>query len=219
VLLENAGLTWTVIQETDNTPVTNVFADTLLDLAASVRALDVVHSLPDFDSRLIQTPNLDQHMAEYIAKGWGAHVTLIKPNDVNCEHPGVGKITTGQKWTQDIINAIGNSPDWAHSAIILTWDDYGGFYDHVPPPQVDALGLGPRVPCIIVSPYARKGVIQHQVRDHTSITRFCETTFNLAPMTPRDQQADDLTSAFDFNQTPRPYSDFVQGTAVAAIGT
>ena len=218
-LLETAGLTWTIFQETDNTPLANIFANGLLDLAASVRDVDVIHGLPDFNDRLIQTPDLEQHMSEYIDKGWGAHVTFIKPNDGNCEHPGIGTVTDGQIWTQRILNAIGNSPDWAHCAIIITWDDYGGFYDHVPPPQLDAFGLGPRVPCLIVSPFARKGVVQHQVRDHTSIARFCETIFTLPTMSARDLQADDLTGAFDFNQTPRPYSDFVQSAAGAALAT
>jgi phospholipase C len=218
VLLEAAGLTWTVFQETDDTPVVSTAVDTLLDLAASVRDIDVIHDLTDYNARLIQTPNLDQHMSEYIAKGWDAHVTFIKPNDLDCEHPGIGKITVGQAWTQKIIDAIGSSPDWAHSVIILTWDDYGGFYDHVPPPQLDAFGLGFRVPCLIISPFARKGVVQHTVRDHTSITRFCETIFNLPTMSSRDQQADDLTGALDFSQPPRPYSDFVPGS-VATVTT
>jgi phospholipase C len=218
VLLENAGLTWTILQETDDTPIANLFANTFLDLAASVRDVDVIHALPDFNTRLIQTPNLDQHMAEYLAKGWGAHVTFIKPNDTNCEHPAVGKITDGQRWTQSIITAIGNSPDWAHCAIILTWDDYGGFYDHVVPPQVDGFGLGFRVPCLIISPYARKGEVQHTVREHSSIDHFCETIFTLPAMSARDAQADDLMGAFDFTQSPRPYTDFVQ-TTVASITT
>jgi phospholipase C len=213
VLLEKAGLTWTVLQETDDIPVANLVINPLLDLSASVGDLDVVHALPDFDQRLIETPHLDERMPEYLAKGWGAHVTFIKPNDRDSEHPAIGDIDDGQEWTRRVIDAIGRSPDWAHSAIILTWDDYGGFYDHVPPPQLDAFGLGPRVPCIIISPYARKGVVQHQVRDHTSIARFCERTFGLPTMTARDAQADDLMDAFDLEQEPRPYSDFAAVTS------
>ena len=217
--IENAGLAWTVLQETDNTPIFNLGEDTLLDLTASVRDIDVIHGLGDFNQRVIQTPHLDQRLPEYIAKGWDAHVVYLKPNGSNSEHPGVGTVTAGQTWTANIINAIGNSPDWSSSVIILTWDDYGGFYDHVPPPQLDAFGLGMRVPCIIISPFAKKGIVQHAVREHSSITKFIETVYGLQSMTARDAQADDLTSALDMNQTPRPFSDFVmpQGWTPAQV--
>jgi phospholipase C len=211
VELEQAGLTWTVLQETDNIPILNLGANFILDLAASVGDVDVIRALPDFDDRLIETPDLDTHIDEYLAKGWAGHVTFIKPNDLNSEHPGVGDVARGQKWTRDIIDAIGNSPEWAHSAIILTWDDYGGFYDHVAPPQVDGFGLGFRVPAIIISPFAKQGVVQHDRREFSSIAKFCERVFNLPAMTARDGDpaTDDLMSAFDFAQAPRPYSDFM----------
>src|SRR5262249_60134484 len=166
---------------------------------------------PDYDSRFIETMDLDRRLPEYIAKGWAGHLTVLKPNDANSEHPPSSDITTGQRWTQGIIDAIGTSAAWEHSVIILTWDDYGGFYDHVPPPQVDAFGLGFRVPAIIISPFAKKGVVQNERREFASIARFCERIFNLPAMTARDADADtdDLMSAFDFGQAPRPYTDFV----------
>jgi phospholipase C len=212
VELEAAGLTWTVFQETDNIPVVNLPTNALLDLSASVADIDVIQQLPDFNQRLIQTRNLDSRLAEYLAKGWDGHVTFIKPNDFNTEHPGVGNVTDGQKWTKAIITAIGQSTDWEHCVIVLTWDDYGGFYDHVAPSQVDGFGLGFRVPCLIISPFAKKGVIQHELREHSSIAKFCEQVFSLTAMTARDASAstDDLMSAFDFTQAPRPFSDFVQ---------
>ena len=211
VELEQAGLTWTVLQETNNIPILNLGANFILDLAASVGDIDVIRALPDFDDRLIETPDLDTHIEEYLAKGWAGHVTFIKPNDLNSEHPGVGDVGRGQKWTRDIIDAIGNSPEWEHSVIILTWDDYGGFYDHVAPPQVDGFGLGFRVPAIIISPFAKQGVVQHERREFSSIAKFCERVFNLPAMTARDADpvTDDLMSAFDFGQAPRPYSDFM----------
>jgi phospholipase C len=207
--LEAQGLAWTYFQETDNVPIASFPLDAVSELAASITAIDVVHGLPDFNQRFIQTPNLDKRLAEYIAKGWDAHVVYIKPDDANCEHPGVGNVNDGAAWTQRIVDAIGNSSDWATSVIIITWDDYGGFYDHVPPPQVDAFGLGMRVPCIIISPYARKGIVQHAVREHSSICAFAEKVYGLPAMTARDAQTDDMTSALDMTQTPRPYSDFV----------
>ncbi|MEZ0230161.1 MAG: alkaline phosphatase family protein [Planctomycetota bacterium] len=224
--LENAGLAWTLLQETHDNPFLNIGVDWLLDLTASIRNIDVIRGLPDYDKRVKTTPNLDKRMGEYIEKGWDAHVVYIKPNDVNSEHPGVGKVTDGADWTQKIVNAIGNSKDWEHSVIILTWDDYGGFYDHVAPPQVDTYGLGFRVPCIVISPYAKKGVVQHDVREFSSISKFIERIYGLPAMTNRDADPaiDDLMKTLDVEQTPRPYSDFVmpQGwrpTDIAPVGT
>src|SRR5262249_5262523 len=107
-----------------------------------------------------------------------------------------------------VIDAIGASPEWAHSVVIVTWDDYGGFYDHVPPQAVDAFGLGMRVPCIVIGPYAKKGEVQHALRETCSIPRLCEKVFHLRSMTARDVAADDLLSTLDLTQEPRPYSDF-----------
>jgi phospholipase C len=209
--LEAKGLTWTVFQETDTASLPGFLKGTLLDLGATVANVDVIHGLPDFGERLIETDALDARLAEYIAKGWDAPVVFVKPNDFNSEHPGISSVNDGQTWTRKIMDAIGDSPDWGSSVIILTWDDYGGFYDHVPPPQKDAFGLGMRVPCIIVSPFARKGVVQHEVREHSSICAFCEKIYGLPAMTARDASIDDLTSALDLTQAPRPYSDFVLG--------
>jgi phospholipase C len=211
VELEDKGLAWTVFQETDDFPILDLPTNALLDLSASVSDIDVIQQLSDFNDRLIETKNLDTRLSHYFDKGWDGHVTYIKPNDLNTEHPGVGSISDGQTWTRAIIDAIGQSADWEHCVIILTWDDYGGFYDHVAPPQVDGFGLGPRVPCIIISPFVKKGIVQHELREHSSIAKFCEKIFGLASMTGRDGSSgtDDLMSAFDFTQTPRPYSDFI----------
>ena len=207
-LLEEKGLTWTVFQEVPSMIYQDLRSDTFLDLKLSVEVVDVIRGLPDFSWRVVETPELDRRMPEYLAKGWGAHFTVIKPSDSESEHPTVGDISDGQKWSSRILDAIGASADWEHSAVFITWDDYGGFYDHVPPPQLDAFGLGFRVPCIVVSPYAKKGVVQHTVRSFESIIRFTEKVYGLPAMTARDAQADDFMDAFDFEQAPRPYSDF-----------
>jgi len=211
VEFEQAGLAWTAFQETDEPPIVNLTLGFFLHDSTSVSGIDVVHALTDFDDRFIETPDVDERLPEYIAKGWAGHLTVIKPNDFNSEHQGISSIADGQRWTRAIIDAIGTSPLWEHSVIILTWDDYGGFYDHVPPPQVDGFGFGFRVPAIIISPFAKRGVVQHERREFSSIAKFCERIFNLPTMTARDAdpETDDLMSAFDFGQTPRPYSDFV----------
>jgi len=210
VELEQAGLTWTVLQERNEGPLKKLLGF-LTDDEASVADIDVVHALHDYHACFKSTANLDARMAEYLAKGWAGHLTIIKPNDDNSEHPPLSSIGDGQEWTHTVINAIGNSAVWDSSAIILTWDDYGGFYDHVAPDQVDEFGLGFRVPAIIIGPFAKKGVVQNERREFASIAKFCERIFNLPTMTARDEDpdTDDLMSAFDFQQPPRPYSDFV----------
>src|SRR5262249_48668145 len=93
-------------------------------------------------------------------------------------------------------------------AIFITWDDFGGFYDHVPPPQVDYLGLGFRVPCLVVSPFAKKGFVDHTQLEHSSLCKFAESLFGLPAMTARDAAAKGMMEASDFKQTPRKFSEF-----------
>jgi phospholipase C len=143
-------------------------------------------------------------------------VSWVVPNGTVSEHPP-GLITAGQAYVTGLVNAIMHSPDWSSTAIFLTWDDWGGFYDHVKPPQVDEQGYGLRVPGLVISPYARQGFIDHQTLSFDAYTKFIEDDFlggqRLNPQTdgrpdPRpDVREDnpllgDLTKDFDFNQTP-----------------
>src|SRR5207244_5744314 len=86
--------------------------------------------------------------------------------------PDYGTLCNGENWTVNTVNAIMQSPEWAHTAIFLTWDDYGGFYDHVPPPHEDIYGDGPRVPLLLISPYARQGHIFPEPTAFPSVPRF-----------------------------------------------
>ncbi|HCG02285.1 MAG TPA: hypothetical protein DEV93_17290 [Chloroflexi bacterium] len=132
------------------------------------------------------------------------------------EHPP-GQVANGQNATVGIITAIMRSQAWKDSAIFVTWDDWGGWYDHVVPPQVDGDGYGFRVPALIISPYAKKGYVLNQTSDFTSILKFIERLHGLAPLTTRDQAANDLMSAFDFAQAPRaPSQPAVSGPPVTA---
>ena len=119
------------------------------------------------------------------------------------EHPPTSTCI-GENWTVNQINAIMEGPDWPTTAIFLVWDDFGGFYDHVPPPTADAYGLGERVPLMIISPYAKAGVVSHKQYEFSSVLKFIENRFGLASLTGRDAAADDTTAdSFDFTQTPR----------------
>ena len=130
-------------------------------------------------------------------------VSWVIPSFPISEH-APANITTGMNWVKLVINSIMDSPYWNSTAIILTWDDYGGFYDHVPPPQIDKYGLGFRMPTLIISPYAKPGYIDHTQYQFESMLKFIEWRFNLQPLTERDLHANNLINAFDFNQKPTP---------------
>jgi phospholipase C len=120
------------------------------------------------------------------------------------EHPGNGTgVCVGENWTVQMLNALMQGPDWSTAAVFLTWDDFGGFYDHVRPQQIDGYGLGFRVPLIVISPYAKKGYIDHTLYEFSSMLRFAEDILELAPLTRRDLGANDMFNAFDFTQQPR----------------
>ncbi|MCI4346524.1 MAG: alkaline phosphatase family protein [Thermoplasmata archaeon] len=121
------------------------------------------------------------------------------------EHPPKSVRLGQDSVAQDVVNALGASPYWPGVAVFVTWDDFGGFYDHVAPPAVDSFGYGFRVPCLVISPYARAGYLDHTVNDHTSILKFIETRFGLAPLSTRDAAANDFAEAFDFSSPPRPF--------------
>ncbi len=120
------------------------------------------------------------------------------------DHPKGCAICASENWAVNQINAIMQGPDWNSTAIFMTWDDFGGFYDHVPPPAVDQFGLGPRVPLIIISPYAKRGYISHTQYEFSSILKFIEELYGLPPLTQRDASANDTTDSFDFTQSPLP---------------
>jgi phospholipase C len=133
---------------------------------------------------------------------------LIPPEGEN-EHPGAGvSVCVGENWTVEYINAIMRSDAWPSTAIVIVWDDFGGFYDHVPPPHYDIMGLGPRTPALIISPYTRTGsnpdggYIDDTTYEFSSVLRFIEDLHGLNPMTERDKNANPLSGAFDFTQPP-----------------
>ncbi len=119
------------------------------------------------------------------------------------EHPPLSSCA-GENWTVQQLNAVMQGPDWNSTVVFVTWDDFGGFYDHVPPPAVGAYSLGPRVPLLIISPYARKGYISHTEYEFSSFLKFAEMRFHLPALTDRDSKAGDMLDSFDFTQEPLP---------------
>ena len=142
--------------------------------------------------------------AQDFAAGQIADVTWVVPQGFDSDHPNpVGD--HGPDWVASLVNAIGSGPDWDSTAIFVVWDDWGGWYDHVPPNQLDVYGLGLRVPLIVISPYAREGFISHAGHEFGSIMRFTEETFGLDTLAASDARADDLLDCFDFTQQPQPF--------------
>lgn len=140
-----------------------------------------------------------------IPNGILAQVTWVVPDLAYSDHPSGKADGEGPDWVGNVVNAIGESPFWNSTAILIAWDDWGGWYDHVDPPQVDAMGLGFRVPLIVVSPWARHGYISHQQHEFGSFLHFTEEVFHLPSLGTRDATSDDLSDCFDFNRTPQPF--------------
>jgi phospholipase C len=141
--------------------------------------------------------------ASDVAKGKLSQLTWITPDQVSSDHPPFS-ICRGQDWTASVINAIMNSKFWKATAIIVTWDDFGGFYDHVAPPMTSNISLGPRVPTIVISPYARAHYVSHTVYDYASMLKFAEDRFNLGNLNATDRNAKSLVGMFNFQQEPLP---------------
>ncbi len=178
--------------------------------------------LPLFaDVRSDHQLNNIQPLAEFRRAARDGHlpaVSWIAPSFTHSEHPPAS-IEAGQTWVTALVNTIMRSPDWSSTAVFLSWDDWGGFYDHVPPPTVDGNGYGLRVPGLVISPYAKHGYIDHQILSHDAYLKFIEDDFlsgqRLDPRTdgrpdPRPDVREnapilgDLTNDFDFTETPRP---------------
>lgn len=130
-------------------------------------------------------------------------VSWLVSDATDSEHPPYS-LCTGENWTVQQINAIMQGPDWATTAIFLTYDEFGSFYDSAPPANPDYYGYGVRVPMTIISPYAIPGFVDHTQYEFSSVLKFIETRFGLSSLTLRDADASDMTASFDFSQTPLP---------------
>jgi phospholipase C len=120
------------------------------------------------------------------------------------EHP-LANVTDGMNWTAQQVDAIARGPLWPTCAIFITWDDWGGWYDHVAPPQLDVMGLGFRVPLIVVSKWARRGYVSHVQHEYGSLLHFIESVNHLPSLNATDARADDLRDCFDFTTQPATY--------------
>lgn len=179
--LDAAGISWRYYS---STPIWN--------------AADVIKPLYTNDaSKIILDSN---QFTKDVKKGQMATVSWVNPTGTETDHPPTATFG-GQNYVTNIANTIMQSNYWSSTAIFVSWDDYGGFYDHVPPPEVDGRGLGLRVPLIVISPYAKAHYISHVQGEFSSFVKFIETNFSLPNLGQRDALAStsDLMDFFDFN--------------------
>ncbi|HEY8756281.1 MAG TPA: alkaline phosphatase family protein [Candidatus Dormibacteraeota bacterium] len=221
-LLHKSNVSWKYFVEGGTQPdCADSSATTCPAVAQDARTPGIWNPLPYFDTvkqdgQVSDITDASNYFAE-ARNGTLPAVSWITPSDQHSEHP-TALVSAGQAWTTRLINAAMQGPDWSSTAVFLSWDDWGGFYDHVVPPTVDANGYGLRVPGIVISPYARQGYIDHAIYSQDAYVKFIEDDFlggaRLDPATdgrpdPRPTVREDvpllgdLTSDFDFSQPPR----------------
>ena len=222
-LLHRYGVSWRYYVEGGNQPDCGN-ADTLTcrGIRQGASTPGIWNPLPSFDTVHVdkQLQNIQQLSKFYTAAKSGqlANVTWIAPAQMDSEHPP-GRVSDGQAYVTGLINSIMQGPEWNSTAIFLTWDDWGGFYDNVVPPRIDGSGYGIRVPGLVISPYARAGYIDHQTLSQDAYLKFIEARWlggqALNPKTdgrpdPRpdvretNPKLGNLLTDFDFNQSPIP---------------
>lgn len=153
---------------------------------------------PDSRARAEHLKDKNQLFADL--KGNFPQVAFFKPSGKKDQHPGHSSILDADREVKEVVDAIQGSTAWPNTAIVITYDEYGGFWDHVAPPEGDRWGPGTRIPAIIVSPFAKKGYVDHTLYDTTSILKLIENRFGLAPLSGRDAKANGLEGAFEFDQ-------------------
>jgi phospholipase C len=222
-LLHRAGVRWKYYVANGTEPdCEDSMQETCVQNGQNAGTPGIWNPLPWFttvqrDGQVRNIQDLDHFFTDARA-GTLPAVSWVTPNGADSEHPPA-RTSVGQSYVTGLVNAIMQGPDWRSTAIFLTWDDWGGFYDNVVPPVVDVNGYGLRVPGLVISPFAKRGFIDHQVLSHDAFAKFIEDDFvggqRLDPRT--DGRADprpdvreslsmlgDLTRDFDFTQAPLP---------------
>ncbi|HVB28590.1 MAG TPA: alkaline phosphatase family protein [Terriglobia bacterium] len=205
-LFTKANISWKYYEETQPVNPTGKKRDYLAD--PDPKHYSLWNPLPGFKAIRDNPADMAHLVAlkEYfqdLKKGSLPEVSWIVPMGRDSEHPPASP-SVGMWYVTRLVNALMQSPCWKDSVVFLTWDDYGGFFDHVPPPLVDAYGYGPRVPTLVISPFAKPGHISHRTYDFTSMLKFIEVRFGLGHLTVRDDHADPMFDCFDFGQTLDP---------------
>jgi phospholipase C len=200
--LQAAGISWKFYVQNYDPSITyrNLTGDAQDSQIIWVPLLNFGRYLDDpaLSSRIVDVSQYH----EDLAAGTLPAVAFMVPSGAS-EHPP-GDVAIGQVYGASQITALMQSSSWSSSLFVLTWDDWGGWYDHVDPPQIDSNGYGMRVPALFVSPYAPPGRIDSTTYDFTSILRFIEDNWGIEPMTARDAAANSVGTALDFTAGPWP---------------
>ena len=150
------------------------------------------------------TPSYPGSFQDDVENGTLPSVSWVIPTLFDSDHPASG-CNGGPRWVTKVVNAVGTSQYWKHTAVILMWDDWGGWYDPVPPPQENYTSLGMRIPLVLISPYAKPSYISETEYNYGSILRFIEETFGLGSLGTTDATANSLSDSFDYSQTPNVF--------------
>jgi phospholipase C len=197
-----AGLSW------------RFYAKGLFGLWESYQADSAIYDGPDWSSDVVATPS---QFLKDVGNGKLSAIAWVTPTWQDSDHPGFGS-TQGPAWIASLVNAIGTSTFWSSTATFIMWDDWGGWFDPVPPVFEDYDGLGFRVPLLIVSPYAKKGSVTHVQYETASVVRFIEDNFGLGQVAKADTRANDPATdpaVFDFGQKPRKFKKILGSKALS----
>ncbi len=195
--LDDAGVSW------------RIYATRVLDggMWEPFEAIKYVRYGADWPNRVIAPQT---RVFNDVKRGDLAAVTWVTPSREDSDHPAAHS-DLGPSWVASVVNSIGESSAWKSTAIVVLWDDWGGWYDNAKPPQLDFRGLGIRVPCLIISPYAKRGFVSHTQYEYGSVLKFIEEAFGLPALGPTsdgytDTRAASISDSFDFNQAPRAFT-------------
>ncbi len=195
-LLDAKKLSWLYFTNTSKSYVWNAFD-----------AISAVRNGPEWETNIVIPQT---RIYQTIEAAQLPAVSWVLPDSLDSDHPGLHS-DTGPSWVASVVNAIGESAYWSSTAIVVVWDDWGGYYDNVAPPQVDGQGYGFRVPMLVISPYAREstpnvpGYISHTQYNFGSIVRFIEDNFRLGRLGTSDVDSKSIVDCFDFNRPPRAF--------------
>jgi phospholipase C len=210
--LDRAGVSWKFYAP----PVKDDEAGATGGLWSPFGSIRSVRMGPDWKKNVIDPP---ERVLSDVAAGDLANVTWVVPEWYDSDHAGApyllqafagAKVSMGPSWVAAVVNAVGKSKYWNSTAIVVVWDEWGGFYDNAPPPRPSFEGLGIRVPALIISPYSRRGYVSHTQYEFGSVLKFVEDTFGLPALGPAskgysDARATSIADSFDFKQKPRPF--------------
>jgi phospholipase C len=194
--MDKAGESWAYYAAT----VSNEFGG---GIWSAYQNIDPIFNGQDWSADVISPPT---NFLTDVKAGELRDLTWITPTFTNSDHAGSNSLT-GPHWVASLVNAIGKSKYWNSTAIFIFWDDYGGWYDPVPPKMLDYDGLGFRIPMLIVSAYAKDGYVDHTHYEHGSILKFVEQLFDLPTLSKSDARATAPYNAFDFTKPPRAFRE------------